>query len=599
MKKLFTLLFVVFAASFAQAQCMDLFFSEYIEGSSNNKALEIYNPTSGPVNLSNYVVYRYNNGSTTATDSLFPQGTLAAGDVYVIANSSADSLILAQGDTTSTLTFYNGDDAISLINQGNGDTLDIIGEIGVDPGSAWTVGTGETREYTLVRMPTQQEGETVWTSSVNQWLVFPQNTFDSLGTHSMNPCGGGGQVTLNFNGVGTTVNEGAGSATVEVSVMSPDPNNATSVDITVGAASTATQGTDFTFTPNTLTFPANSAGPLSITITITDDAIIEGNEEIVFELTNPTNNAVIGNGSYALTIEDNDIPTYTISQVTGVDTDGVADSVGLVCRLTGLVYGVNLRPGGLQFALIDPTDGIQVFSFAPVSGYTVTEGDSIAVTGEIVQFNGLLQIEPDSVEFFSAGNTLKNPTLVTTLDETTESDFISINNLTLVDVNQWTGTGSGFNVDVTNGVDTFQMRIDNDVDLYSMTAPTISPFMVCGIGGQFDSSSPYTEGYQIFPRYSQDIKPVLSRNSQTLNGQVQVYPNPNEGNFQVELNDANGQYLDLELVDLNGRTVLAQSFGQFQNRFATLVNAQQLTAGIYLLRLRTDEGVALRKLVIE
>ncbi len=69
----------------AQTDCSELFISEYVEGWSNNKALEIYNPTANPINLSGYFVARYSNGSTTATVSNAVQlsGTVQPYDVYV------------------------------------------------------------------------------------------------------------------------------------------------------------------------------------------------------------------------------------------------------------------------------------------------------------------------------------------------------------------------------------------------------------------------------------------------------------------------------------------------------------------------------------
>lgn len=172
----------------AGAQCSDLFFSEYLEGASNNKAIEIYNPTSSAVNLSNYKIYRYNNGSPTPTDSLAPQGTLAAGDVFVAGNPSAIASILNVSDTLHTITFFNGDDAISLVNLSSNTVLDIIGIIGVDPGTNWAVGTGATSEFTLVRMISIQQGTSNWTQSSAQWNVYPQNTDTALGVHYMTPC---------------------------------------------------------------------------------------------------------------------------------------------------------------------------------------------------------------------------------------------------------------------------------------------------------------------------------------------------------------------------------------------------------------------------
>ena len=75
----------------ANAAPSELFFSEYIEGTSNNKALEIYNGTGADVNLGaqGYVVQMYFNGSTSSGLTTSLVGTVAAGDVFVLTNASA------------------------------------------------------------------------------------------------------------------------------------------------------------------------------------------------------------------------------------------------------------------------------------------------------------------------------------------------------------------------------------------------------------------------------------------------------------------------------------------------------------------------------
>jgi len=165
----------------------DLFISEYIEGSSNNKAIEIYNPTGAAVDLSQYTIKQYTNGATTTTAATTLSGTLAAGDVFVCANASANAAILAQADYSpaySSTVFscgFNGDDAIALYK---GDVLiDLIGVIGVDPGTNWAVGTGATSEFTLVRAPSVHTGNTTFTAS--EWIVNPVDTFSFLGSHTV------------------------------------------------------------------------------------------------------------------------------------------------------------------------------------------------------------------------------------------------------------------------------------------------------------------------------------------------------------------------------------------------------------------------------
>ncbi len=186
-KKILLPAFVLFGIG-ASAQCSDLFFSEYLEGTSNNKAIEIYNPTPAAINLTDYVIYRYNNGSPIPTDSLFPQDILAAGDVWVAGNPSAVATILNASDTLHTITFFNGDDAMSIKKISTNTILDIIGLIGNDPGLTWPVGTGATAEFTLIRMIGIQQGNVNWATAANEYDVYPQNTLDSLGSHTMAPC---------------------------------------------------------------------------------------------------------------------------------------------------------------------------------------------------------------------------------------------------------------------------------------------------------------------------------------------------------------------------------------------------------------------------
>jgi hypothetical protein len=159
----------------------DLFFSEYIEGSSNNKAIEIFNGTGAAVDLSIYSVKLFGNGSPTSTASQALTGTLANNDVYVISNASANATILGIKDITSGVANYNGDDALGLYK--NDVLIDVIGVIGTDPGTNWVVGTGATSEYTLVRKSNVIAGLTSWDTA--QWDVYAQDTTTYLGSHTL------------------------------------------------------------------------------------------------------------------------------------------------------------------------------------------------------------------------------------------------------------------------------------------------------------------------------------------------------------------------------------------------------------------------------
>jgi hypothetical protein len=186
MKKLLPLFFLAFIAtnSFEQGCPANLFFSEYTEGSSFNKAVEIYNPLPYAVDLSDYNLEMFTNGSPTVSSTFVLDGTLNPGGTYVVCNPSANASFLALKDTTSGVINFNGDDAFILKNNVTNDTLDVIGIVGNDPGTNWVVGTGATSEFTLVRMSNVAIGTTNWALSTTQWNVLPQNDITNLGLHT-------------------------------------------------------------------------------------------------------------------------------------------------------------------------------------------------------------------------------------------------------------------------------------------------------------------------------------------------------------------------------------------------------------------------------
>ncbi len=200
------------------------------------------------------------------------------------------------------------------------------------------------------------------------------------------------------------------------------------------------------------------------------------------------------------------IPYYKIGQVTTVDQQtGSLDSSGVKCILTGVVHGFDHRGGsGYNFAMQDSSGGINVFSFDDVSGYSSEEGDKIWVRGSITQFNGLAEIEPDSIKVLSKNNPLFEPMVANTLSEQTEGIYTRINDFTIVDTGQWDPNSGSFNVEVTNGMDTTELRIS---DLTSIHGPVIpfGYFDVVGVGWQFDRSPPFLDGYQLFPETKGDF----------------------------------------------------------------------------------------------
>ncbi|PKN72667.1 MAG: hypothetical protein CVU50_05880 [Candidatus Cloacimonetes bacterium HGW-Cloacimonetes-3] len=180
----------------AAGYAYDLFFSEYLEGSGNSKAIEIFNGTGAPVDLSDYRYENWYNGGSSPSTYTF-SGTLAHGEAYVVANPSSITEILALADATSGNISFNGDDALVLRKISTDAIVDIFGVIGQDPGTQWTADGGYTTiDKTLVRKSTVIRGITVnptisdpavttdFVTLSTEWDMYDINTYSNLGIHT-------------------------------------------------------------------------------------------------------------------------------------------------------------------------------------------------------------------------------------------------------------------------------------------------------------------------------------------------------------------------------------------------------------------------------
>ena len=161
----------------------DIIISEYVEGSSNNKAIELYNNGDETVDLSAYQLKYFFNGKTTASTTITLAGEISPTQTYVIADNDAVEDILTVTQLTINNSWFNGDDAVVLYK---GDSVvDSIGQIGTDPGSYWSNGDVRTQNRTIRRLSTITSGDTDPTNEylLDEFEVFAQDTFDGLGSH--------------------------------------------------------------------------------------------------------------------------------------------------------------------------------------------------------------------------------------------------------------------------------------------------------------------------------------------------------------------------------------------------------------------------------
>jgi endonuclease I len=152
----------------------DLLFSEYIEGSGNNKALEIANNTGSSVSLSAYTIKKQTNGAGSWSTGLALSGTLTTGSKFVIVNSSISSTCYSTStaniSTSGTELMFNGNDAVGLFK--NGVLIDIIG--------TFNGGTSNFAiDVTLRRKSTVTSPSTTFSLS-SQWDSYATDTCNNL-----------------------------------------------------------------------------------------------------------------------------------------------------------------------------------------------------------------------------------------------------------------------------------------------------------------------------------------------------------------------------------------------------------------------------------
>ena len=194
--------YLIFIISFSFSQ---IFFSEYAEGSSNHKYLEIYNGTNETIDLTGYAFPNATNGANIEGSydywNDFDSGSsVAPGDVFVICHPSADDIIQSDCDQQHTY-LSNGDDGFCLV-EGTENSYNILDCIGTwsatDPGDGWDVAgiSSATKDHTLVRKSIVLSGNAGdWETSAgtdtnnSEWEVYDQNTWDYLGYHEIDSSG--------------------------------------------------------------------------------------------------------------------------------------------------------------------------------------------------------------------------------------------------------------------------------------------------------------------------------------------------------------------------------------------------------------------------
>ena len=395
----------------------DLFFSEYVEGTSNNKALEVYNGTGATVDLAagGYTIQGFANGAATASSTITLTGTIAPGDVRVIANSGAGTVLLGLADQTSGSVNFNGDDAVTL--RKGSTVLDVIGQVGFDPGTVWGTGTTSTLDHTLRRHADvctgDPEGGDVFDPAV-QWDGFAIDSFDGLGAHTTT-CGS--EPPADEAPTVTSFSPApGGSAQVAVS-----PTITFSEPVTLGGAAislncSVSGAAAFSVTGGPTTYTVDPTDDLasgdSCTLTVAASRVSDVD-------TNDPPDTMTDDATSTFTVADSCAGSYTpIPQLQG--SGGTAALTGT--RTTrGVVVGdyEGPSPALRGFYLQDPEgDGDPatsdaIFVFNGGNQDLVELGDLVTVTGTVGENQGQTQISVNAANVAECGTGTVAPTDVT------------------------------------------------------------------------------------------------------------------------------------------------------------------------------------------
>ena len=155
----------------------ELFISEYVEGSSYNKYIEIYNPTSQSIDLSSYVLKLEQDGKGTWTKEATLSGSLASKSVIIYKNSQATAYT-GEAIVNNDVINFNGNDPVGLFK--NGELIDLFGASSETPGQAVA---DFAKDKTFRRKATVKAPSTVF--NAEEWEVLAKDDVSGLGSHTM------------------------------------------------------------------------------------------------------------------------------------------------------------------------------------------------------------------------------------------------------------------------------------------------------------------------------------------------------------------------------------------------------------------------------
>lgn len=559
-----------------------VFFSEYIEGSGQNKALEIFNGTGGTIDLSDYQLWQIANGGDWPEYTVELTGSLPEAETYVVCHNDADAAMTSVADMLTTL-YHNGNDAQGLAQNfaGTWILIDVIGTDGDDPGNGWAVAGVEdaTKDHTLVRKAAIEMGNLDWASSAgtnesdSEWIVYDQDTWDYLGSHSQN----------------------ANAPSVAITTVSPDfITSSTEIEVTAtitpvdGTISSATifYGTDGNLLNEAEMWP--ESGDLWMGIVPSQD----GNSllEIQVEATDNYGNVGESAVSSLLVASTTPIEIADIHDEIDLYLDDIVTIQGIVTIGSGILNNSNTT----AYIQDESGRGLNLFDYDLLP--EMDRGDELVVVG-YVEVYGETTVEIIDFDYtrLNTGNDIPDPMAVSVGGANSsqwEGTLIEFQG----DIADSYASGGGRTYEITDGTDVTIVRIwdDTGIDTTGLQVGTSWAFL--GVGSQ------YYDDYQLLVGYEEDIELLSIDANHSLPKEfalLPAFPNPfNPSTTLKWMLNERGDY-KVSAYNLIGQKVVTIASGHGEpGSFSTIWETNNLPSGVYFVILSSENRRAVQKVML-
>lgn len=538
----------------------DLIISEYLEGSANNKAIEIYNGTGADVDLAAYSLMKQTNGRGDYKNEQVLTGTLADGETFVLVNSQASDELKALGDMTSNVTSFNGNDAVALFK--SGEKIDEVGVFGDT--TMW----GEN--VTLRRI--YGEGPTA-TYDETEWEEGDFDDYSDLGKFGAD---------VEAPSIRMVTGEASDPNTIMVHV--------TELLDSISAVTVSNYSLDNGATVDSAVYESDREYVVLKTSALTPTT------EYTITVNGVTDRAgnAMNNATYTFTFGYIDVENLAaLNDLRESYVEGQAYRITNPVVVTAVIgkfgSGQNTTNVWVQDQGCETTLGHSMMLYRIEENASNLQVGSVInnLIGQLTVYNDLIEMQYiDEASMEITGETADvTVTTVTVAELLGENGMDYQNALVRIDGVIFAETGSfeeNTSYNISDGTSTIVFRTNREGSYLGEAIPTEEVSVIGYIGW-------YNNQAQILPRVKEDIF-TPSANEDARRIEVAVYPNPTDGELNVR---AEGRF-DLNVYSVNGTLVLAQEGLDSEAR----IDLSGLSKGVYLVEVKTAEGSAMSKVVV-